>query len=815
MNLKTSTLQLTLNSSTSTWSLHSPQKDAPYLDGVKMCLHYQTKPNAWYAVKKKSHQALETWKKVQITAPEDVPSPHGSLRQVTLTPAPERCGLQIALTFALSEEHSLLLWKVRLENQGESPVWVDKIEMLKAGFFPKKTLLPEPGPVTLKRNTIPAGQGVIRPHPSPGKLGFFSNGWQSWSRTGSYGAKNFYRQTRLGFLVSPMWYNAGTPRPKHLGYFASDMFGVLGDRQHRAGILAGFLSQKEHFGSLHARINERLYPALRLWANGDHARLDPGAYMTTDWAVIQFVNIDDPDPLKPYLNAVAREHGLQSPVSGLQSSTGWCSWYDYFQNITAEDVRANLQTAQKIKDAVPLNVIQIDDGFEKEIGDWLTFAPGFPNGVKPLADEIKQAGCVSGLWLAPFIVHRKSKLARKNRQWLLRNRWRLPVNAGFVWNTFTRALDLTHPSALEHAKKVLRTAVEDWGFTYLKLDFLYAAALRGKYQDPTKTRAQVLRQGLEALRETVGDDITLLGCGVPLGSAIGLVDAMRIGTDVAPEWYPSFAGFKAILRAEPNMPSARNALQNTITRANLHNRWWVNDPDCLLLRPNTKLTLAEVRSLAAGIAFSGGLTLLSDNLSAIPAERLQIAQNILPPIGQRPRVLDWFDAATPSLLRLDLENATGKWHLLAIFNWDWKDKVLDIERERLFLDAGQTFYVHPFWSGEPACILGERLTLGAVPPHGVKVVALRPIMAEIPQYVGSDLHISQGMEVAQWSVTTPALRARLERPGHARGHIHLSLPVPPQNVLLNKKEIPWQNTEGNLYSFAVEFDEVGELELGF
>jgi len=284
------------------------------------------------------------------------------------------------------------LWKISLENKGDSPIWVEKIEMLRVGFFPIKTFLPEPGPITLQKNIIPQGLGVIRPHPTLGELAFFSNGWLSWSHTQSYGADDYYRQTRLGFLTTPMWYNAGTPRPKKAGYFASDMFGVLGDRQNRTGILAGFLSQKEHFGSLKVRIDDPFYPAMRLWANGDHARLDPGASLTTDWAAIQFVEIDAPDPLEPYLNAVAREHGLQSSVFSLQSPVGWCSWYDYYQDVTAEDVRSNLQTAQKIADTVPLNVIQIDDGYEEQIGDWLTFDPGFPEGVKPLAgrQELRQ-----------------------------------------------------------------------------------------------------------------------------------------------------------------------------------------------------------------------------------------------------------------------------------------------------------------------------------------------------------------------------------------------------------------------------------------
>src|SRR3990170_7071827 len=168
-----------------------------------------------------------------------------------------------------------------------------------------------------------------------------------------------------------------------------------------------------------------------------------------------------------------------------------------------------------------------------------------------------------------------------------------PVNAGFGWGAFNTALDLTHPAALEYVREVVHTATQAWGFAYLKLDFLYAAALPGRYRDPRRTRAQVLRAGLEAVREAVGEETFLLGCGCPLGPAIGLVDAMRIGADVARRWLPSFKGIEFFLKGEPNIPSARNASHNALTRAALHRRWWINDPDCLLLRPETQLTLAD------------------------------------------------------------------------------------------------------------------------------------------------------------------------------------------------------------------------------
>jgi hypothetical protein len=73
------------------------------------------------------------------------------------------------------------------------------------------------------------------------------------------------------------------------------MFGVLGDRKHRTAILAGFLSQKQHFGSLEVLMDD-LSPALRLWANADGARLDPGSIMETDWACLHFLHLDTSDP---------------------------------------------------------------------------------------------------------------------------------------------------------------------------------------------------------------------------------------------------------------------------------------------------------------------------------------------------------------------------------------------------------------------------------------------------------------------------------------------------------------------------------------
>jgi alpha-galactosidase len=811
ISLESPHLQFTLNPEEATWSLHSALPDSPSIEDAWMQVDYRTSLSSLLRSGKLRHKSLHEWRKPNIFGPEEIYSPHGKCQQLKLDTGPDVNGLFYQIEFTLPENYPIFMWRMTIDNRGKYPVEVDRLMLMQAGFFPKRKLLPNPGPLSGMYRTQPIGYGAIRPHPDPGELAFFSNGWQSWSYTGTLGANQRLPDTRLGFFGAPVWYNPGTPRTKKRGHFASDMFGILGDRQHRTAILAGFLSQKQHFGSLEAR-TDPIYPALALWANGDQVQLHPGGQMTTDWAAIQFVEIDDPDPLAPYLEAVAREHQLQSSRFHISPSAGWCSWYQYFQDISAEKMRLNLKAAEDVRPSLPLDLFQIDDGFQAQIGDWLEFSPGFPEGVAPLAREIREAGFTPGLWLAPFIVHSKSRLKKEQRSWLLHNRWGWPVNAGFIWDNLNTALDLTHPEALAYTQEVMRTAVHDWGYKFLKLDFLYAATLKGRYRDRTKTRAQILRTGLETLRAAAGPDVHMLGCGVPLGSAIGIFDSVRIGADVDPRWSPHIKGFSTFLSREYSLPSTRNAIQNSLTRMHLHQYWWINDPDCLLVRPDSQLTLAEVQSLATVIALTGGPLLLSDDLPKLPVERLRIAEQLVPLIGRPGRALDWFDVATPRLLRLDLENKTGSWYLIAIFNWEDEKQDIPLTLEKFALPEND-YYARDFWSGKTYPVSGGSLTLQGIPAHGVKFLALRPTQADQACYLGSDLHISQGLEVTEWSETPQSLSLHLERPGKAQGQADLRLPRPPSRVSLNQKEIQWHSLGDSIYQFPVEFQQNSDLNI--
>lgn len=738
----------------------------------------QVRLNIAYTASNRRFNLLEErWQPHSITESE-VETALGKLRCCSIETDAQSAGLQTCIEFAFADHLPFLLWRVNLHNQSEQAVWIDRIELMRVGGMQPHSRLDLGKPF------------------NPQDLWFYSNGWQSWSYTAAYPATASLRRSRLGAFQKPMVINAGTPDLKQPGYFTSDFFGILTDSVQHTSILTGFLSQRQHFGSLEAVLYDN--PALRLWANGDHTLLESGTDMTTDWAVLLIGESDENNIVEPYLQAVAKEHQVRVPH---HSPSGWCSWYHFYTNVTAQNIKDNLSALVQLKPSLPLELIQIDDGFESQVGDWFSFKETFPQGVAGLAEEIARADFTPGLWLAPFIVHPKSQLEREHPDWLLRDRRGRPVNAGFVWNAFAHGLDLTVPEALQYACDVVHTAAHEWKFPYLKLDFLYAAALPGVYRDPTLTRAQVLRRGMEALRQAAGEETFLLGCGAPLGSVLGLVEAMRIGADVSGEWWPSFNGVRFPFKNEPHMPSARNSINNILTRAPLHRRWWINDPDCLLVRPDTRLSLPEVQSLTTAIALSGGSLLLSDDLPALPPERIRLAQVLLPVIGQPAQVLDLLTSEMPALLRLDLEGAFGKWYVLARFNWKDVSQEWNFEPQDFHLPE-QGYILHSFWDDQTFIYQpAQKVIMPPLAPHGVALLAAYPQTDQIA-YAGSNLHISQGIEVKQWLVTAQGLEIELDLGRAFEGWFDVRLNQTPQSV--SGDVTRWQEIHKGRFRFFVQ-----------
>ncbi|OGO72577.1 MAG: hypothetical protein A2Z49_11785 [Chloroflexi bacterium RBG_19FT_COMBO_56_12] len=124
-----------------------------------------------------------------------------------------------------------------------------------------------------------------------------------------------------------------------------------------------------------------------------------------------------------------------------------------------------------------------------------------------------------------------------------------------------------------------------------------------------------------------------------------------------------------------------------------------------------------------------------------------------------------------------------------------------------YLDPGEKYLAREFWGGQHYWILQGQITLPELPPHGVCLLAIRPLRTHRPIYAGSNLHISQGLEVSEWKSDETSLQFRLERPGQADGMIDLLLPKPPRMAACDNDDLRWQTLEENYYQLSVKIKE--------
>jgi 2-hydroxy-3-keto-5-methylthiopentenyl-1-phosphate phosphatase len=409
--------------------------------------------------------------------------------------------------------------------------------------------------------------------------------------------------------------------------------------------------------------------------------------------------------------------------------TGWCSWYHFFHDVTEDAFLRNLDALAGARDEVPIDLVQLDDGYQRAIGDWLETNERFPGGLPKLARAVREAGFTAGLWTAPFCVVPESRVFEAHRDWLLRDGdgpLRGLHHAAWTQQGWVFVLDPTQADAWAHLEQVFRALVE-MGFGYLKLDFLYTAALRARAQDPYATRAERLRRGLEAVRAGAGDRAFLLGCGCPLGPAVGIVDGMRIGPDTAPHWEPLEVA--RIPGIEPTVPAGRNALRNTLARAWMHRRLWLNDPDCLLARSkDSRLTRDEVRALAIAIAVTGGMAIVSDDVPALSDDERALVRETLALAREVDEAGQAGTARAPEPAAREIPETVvaraGGDRLVALFNPTEREACRSVDLAGLGAFAGE---VQPLLgSPAPEEATAARLVV-TLPPHGAGLYRLRGV----------------------------------------------------------------------------------------
>ena len=673
------------------------------------------------------------------------------------------------------------------------------------------------------------------------------NGWQTFSFSGALAGLEAQPRTPLPYFSAAFHTGATPPPPPQQGggnELVSDLYSVVMPRHGKGtGVLLGFVTARRGAGGV--RAVHSLPPRAELFSEhravlvtsrsggaGDGTKAS--ATITSDWAMILPFKGSETHPshlvglrqCAVYLDTLSAFSGVSAARNGASAAgrlsrlgrrptslptpsvaprrppSGWCSWYCHGPNVSASlmlDTVAQLRAA-KASGSLPLDLVQLDDGWQSCWGDWdLPHSKRFPNGLTPIAAAIKAAGMSPGLWMAPAALTADSRLLEEHPEWVLMDSNAKPLRCGYtapgIW---LHALDVSHPGALAHVRRVVGIATREWGFEYLKLDFLHAAAMPGGVRhNPSTSRAELLGLLMAAIRAEVGEHVFILGCGAPLGPCIGHVDAMRVSADAAPHWYPRVSDLPLVRSLftsdRTNMPAARNMVRNVAVRMQLGGRLWRNDPDCLILRDaGADFTTGQAQALSTMAVLSAGALIFSDRPEDLTGARLAILQALLPPLPRAAVAADLLLHEVPTQLVLPLTQADlplpgctplGEWWLVAFFNWSNQQAVpgsggaalgflleaaestdaplpVSVRKPAIPAAPAATWHVFNFWEGSYWRLSDNDATAmlqpPPVPPRCCSLLAIRRVMPDGAgaQYIGSNVHCSCGLEVRLWHQTS-------------------------------------------------------------
>ena len=437
---------------------------------------------------------------------------------------------------------------------------------------------------------------------------FFANGFQSWTSSREYKRNDVQYGLRTLSKLPIVRTFSGSSGDYAFTEYGKDLYHSFSYTYFRIDEkveLVGSLNERTGYTIFYADYAQNIFAAVK---DVEGLTLD-GEYRLFDIVRVQGTYGEVFDK---YFELYPRKN-----TGRVKHLAGYTSWYNYYQNINEEIILRDLQgLARAGKNA---NIFQIDDGYETKVGDWDMDTVKFPNGLAPIVDRIHEQGLMAGLWYAPFAAQFKANVIKNHPDWLIRNKHGRPVISGIAWGGFY-ALDFEKEEVREYIKAFFDKVFNEWHFDMVKLDFLYAAAIEPRNG---KTRGQLMCEAMDFLRECCGDKI-ILGCGVPLAPAFGVVDACRIGCDAENTFKEKF--YVKVTNQE--IISTKISMQNSVYRRHLNGRIFANDPDVFFLRDDgmkpAVYTWQQKKLLALVNHIFGDVLFVSDDIGQYDSAKMAV-----------------------------------------------------------------------------------------------------------------------------------------------------------------------------------------------
>ena len=452
-------------------------------------------------------------------------------------------------------------------------------------------------------NLIPFGSIRIRSavlklkHSYKSSDSLFGNGYQSWSHAFEYDVSGHVH----GLSNLPKFINRKNAYDSYGDYRFYNYQSKSGVIRSNNYTFIRKMDEIELFGSLNERVGYTMFEhntpvsMLKVYRDFEGVVFDRSLEL---FNIIRISGNED-DVFDEYF----RQLNIMKPHR--KRMLAYTSWYDNYRNINEEMITDLISGFSKSRRKFDLFLI--DGGFETFAGDWLSIDRNkFPNGLKPLVDQIHGAGMLAGIRLAPFIMEADSELFLEHPDWAIRDSEGNAVRAGSEGSGFY-GLDFSIEAVRDYLSEVIAHYRDELGFDFFKLDYLYAVNFL-PYNN--RTRAAIMYDAMEFLREKLRDKL-ILASGVNLFTAAGLVDYCKVSCSHTLDFDDKF--YKPLLQQE--RPSTKNAARDLIYRHQLNGRAFMVDPGVFILRDdNTRLSENQKEALLKLNSVFGSLLFTSDDI---------------------------------------------------------------------------------------------------------------------------------------------------------------------------------------------------------
>jgi alpha-galactosidase len=512
--------------------------------------------------------------------------------------------------------------------------------------------------------------------PLPPETRLYGEGFQMLSQSGG----TLGQPTDLGNYTDAKHYKLPVPAD------ARALYGMVTLSPPEGGnYLLAFTSCRRFIGQFYLRGK-----SLQVVVDTEGREIKPGQ----SWSLEEFTFRSGPNREQLLAELAARLAVNHPPLRVATPPTGWCSWYCFGPRVTAQQVLDNLDFIAKSSPG--LKYIQIDDGYQPAMGDWLETGAAFGGNVQGVLKQIRQRNFEPAIWVAPFVAEEKSHIFQQHPDWFVKDSDGKPLRSDLVtFGGWRRGpwyvLDGTHPKVQQHFETLFSTMRRDWGCTYFKLDANFWGAIHGgQFYDPDATRIEAYRRGMAAILRGAGNSF-VLGCNHPIWPSLGLIHGSRSSNDIKRSW-------------DRIATTARQNLQRNWQNGRL---WW-NDPDAVVLTGS--LTNDEFQFHATAIYATGGMILSGDDLTKINADKLAMLRKLQPPTGVAARFAD--DSFRVGSVKL--------WDQQVFSVFNWQDSAADLS-----FDLPRECTVFDFWTGENLGRHSGKFSIEKMAPHSARLFLCR------------------------------------------------------------------------------------------